>query len=216
MSVFDDIFKENFHINSPFSNPRASSWVKYTCSTRKSRGSYTSMRCCSRGIIQGLHARIYTTSLESSDWLLIEQSRTQSHSTMALGTRLLIELLSTSFPGLQCEDVLLWKIILQNILVHTRIIKIQMLNCYCQLSSSVIFRQYGVSQSECKIDRPKTRASSCLASSSHWSPGNEVELLFRILVPRAHLTRGQRSATRGSGQIHIKLASDWPQRRLLF
>ena len=30
-----------------------------------------------------------------------------------------------------------------------------MLNCYCQLSSSVIFRQYGVSQSECKIDRPK-------------------------------------------------------------
>jgi hypothetical protein len=49
---------------------------------------------------------------------------------------------------------------LQNILVHrTRIIKIQMLNCYCQeycqLSSSVIFRQYGVSQSECKIDRPR-------------------------------------------------------------
>jgi hypothetical protein len=29
------------------------------------------------------------------------------------------------------------------------------LNCYCQLSSSVIFRQYGVSQSECKIDRPR-------------------------------------------------------------
>ena len=53
------------------------------------------------------------------------------------------------------ENVLLWKIILQNILVHTRIIKIQMLNCYCQLSSSVIFRQYGVSQSECKIDRPR-------------------------------------------------------------
>ena len=37
----------------------------------------------------------------------------------------------------------------------SRIIKIQMLNCYCQLSSSVIFRQYGVSQSECKIDRPR-------------------------------------------------------------
>jgi hypothetical protein len=53
------------------------------------------------------------------------------------------------------ENVLLWKIILQNILVHTRIIKIQMLNCYCQLSSSVIFRQYGVSQSECRIDRPR-------------------------------------------------------------
>ena len=49
------------------------------------------------------------------------------------------------------ENVLL----LQNILVHTRIIKIQMLNCYCQLSSSVIFGQYGVSQSECKIDRPR-------------------------------------------------------------
>ena len=30
-----------------------------------------------------------------------------------------------------------------------------MLNCYCQLSSSVIFRQYGVSQSEYKIDRPR-------------------------------------------------------------
>ena len=30
-----------------------------------------------------------------------------------------------------------------------------MLNCYCKLSSSVIFRQYGVSQSECKIDRPR-------------------------------------------------------------
>ena len=30
-----------------------------------------------------------------------------------------------------------------------------MLNCYCQLSSSVIFRQYGVSQSESKIDRPR-------------------------------------------------------------
>ena len=38
----------------------------------------------------------------------------------------------------------------------------------------------------------------------------------RILVPRALLTRGQRTATRGSGQIHIKLASDWLQRRLLF
>jgi hypothetical protein len=57
------------------------------------------------------------------------------------------------------ENVLLWKIILQNILAHTRIIKIhyiiKMLNCYCQLSSSVIFRQYGVSHSECKIDRPR-------------------------------------------------------------
>ena len=40
-----------------------------------------------------------------------------------------------------------------------RRIKIQMLNCYCQLSSSVIFRQYGVSQSECKIDRPRSGLS---------------------------------------------------------
>ena len=39
---------------------------------------------------------------------------------------------------------------------------------------------------------------------------------FRILVPRALLTRGQPSATRGSGQIHIKLASDWPQRNIWF
>ena len=37
-----------------------------------------------------------------------------------------------------------------------------------------------------------------------------------ILVPRALLTRGQQSATRGSGQIHIKLASDWPQRNIWF
>ena len=46
------------------------------------------------------------------------------------------------------------------------------------LSSSVIFRQYGVSQSECKIDRPRLEnragrpcvrgwASSSLPSSSH-------------------------------------------------
>jgi hypothetical protein len=112
-----------------------------------------------------------------------------------------------------------------------------MLNCYCQLSSSVIFRQYGVSQSECKIDRPrpglpqsrtqsnacararmalalgcdwfnvhadktgtpKLRGSGCqfpqsqchpsprtgialgtrMASSSHWSPGNEVGAIHR-------------------------------------
>ena len=42
---------------------------------------------------------------------------------------------------------------------HTRTHKnhknTKMLNCYCQLSSSVIFGQYGVSQSECKIDRPR-------------------------------------------------------------
>ena len=43
-----------------------------------------------------------------------------------------------------------------------------------------------------------------------------VLLFYVILVPRALLTRGQPSATRGSGQIHIKLASDWPQRNIWF
>ena len=41
-----------------------------------------------------------------------------------------------------------------------------MLNCYCQLST--IFRQYGVSQSECKIDRPRPGLSRLE------SPGNKV------------------------------------------
>ena len=55
------------------------------------------------------------------------------------------------------ENVLFRKIILQNILVHTRIIKIQMLNCYivnCQVQL-FLDNNYGVSQSECKIDRPR-------------------------------------------------------------
>ena len=43
-----------------------------------------------------------------------------------------------------------------------------------------------------------------------------VRGIYIILVPRALLTRGQQSATRGSGQIHIKLASDWPQRNIWF
>ena len=49
-------------------------------------------------------------------------------------------------------------------------------------------------------------------------PGYEVEFSCDgvILVPRALLTRGQPTATRGSGQIHIKLASDWPQRNIWF
>ena len=46
--------------------------------------------------------------------------------------------------------------------------------------------------------------------------GTRLNWSIIILVPRALLTRGQRTATRGSGQIHIKLASDWLQRRLLF
>ena len=45
---------------------------------------------------------------------------------------------------------------------------------------------------------------------------NSLERSEAILVPRALLTRGQPSATRGSGQIHIKLASDWPQRNIWF
>ena len=44
----------------------------------------------------------------------------------------------------------------------------------------------------------------------------ECVYIYIILVPRALLTRGQPSATRGSGQIHIKLASDWPQRNIWF
>ena len=51
----------------------------------------------------------------------------------------------------------------------------------------------------------------------HYVTEIEFSLGFAdILVPRALLTRGQPSATRGSGQIHIKLASDWPQRNIWF
>ena len=49
-----------------------------------------------------------------------------------------------------------------------------MLNCYCQLSSSVIFRQYGVSQSEYKIDRPRPglpRVSPRLLTLKPWERG---------------------------------------------
>ena len=55
--------------------------------------------------------------------------------------------------------------------------KIQMLNCYCQLSSSVIFRQYGVSQSECKIDRPRP-------GLPRLSPRPHTEALGTRLVPK--------------------------------
>ena len=51
-----------------------------------------------------------------------------------------------------------------------------MLNCYCQLSSSVIFRQYGVSQSECKIDRPRPGLPRV-------SPRPHTEALGTGLVP---------------------------------
>jgi hypothetical protein len=40
--------------------------------------------------------------------------------------------------------------------------------CYYQLSSSAIFRQYGVSQSECKIDRHRP-------GLSRLAPGNEID-----------------------------------------
>ena len=46
-----------------------------------------------------------------------------------------------------------------------------MLNCYCQLSSSVIFRQYGVSQSECKIDRPRPGLSRLGLIRKPWERG---------------------------------------------
>ena len=55
--------------------------------------------------------------------------------------------------------------------------------------------------------------SVCI-TTSRW--GRQCITTSRILVPRALLTRGQPSATRGSGQIHIKLASDWPQRNIWF
>ena len=74
-------------------------------------------------------------------------------------------------------------VLLDKTLVHTRIIKIQMLNCYCQLSSSVIFRQYGVSQSECKIDRPRPGLPRV---SPTWNDksGGEIEenVLFTLQV----------------------------------
>ena len=41
----------------------------------------------------------------------------------------------------------------------------------CQLSSSVIFRQYGVSQSECKIDRP--RPNLVPRAIVEWKPLND-------------------------------------------
>jgi hypothetical protein len=48
------------------------------------------------------------------------------------------------------------------------------------------------------------------------APGDEADHYICIIVPRAFLTRGQPSATRGSGRIHIKLASDWPRRNIWF
>ena len=53
---------------------------------------------------------------------------------------------------------------------------------------------------ERRLERVKAR-------KDHWVRFN-VSVMVKagaILVPRALLTRGQRSATRGSGQIHIKL-----------
>ena len=68
-----------------------------------------------------------------------------------------------------------------------------MLNCYCQLSSSVIFRQYGVSQSECKIDRPRpglprvspgphTEALGTRLGPSFWNPKSTTDLESGIQV----------------------------------
>ena len=69
----------------------------------------------------------------------------------------------------------------KHILVHTRIIKIQMLNCYCQLSSSVIFRQICVSQSECKIDRPRPGLSRLSPRPHMKALGTRLVLSFTTL-----------------------------------
>jgi hypothetical protein len=100
------------------------------------------------------------------------------------------------------ENVLLWKIIFQNILVHTRIIKIQMLNCYCQLSSSVIFRQYCVSQSEWKIDRPRPGLPRV-------SPRPHTEALGTRLLP---LLSQSRSPSMPVRRLRVSIAlekSNW-------
>jgi hypothetical protein len=66
-----------------------------------------------------------------------------------------------------------------------------MLNCYCQLSSSVIFRQYGVSKSECKIDRPRP-------GLSRLSPRPHTKALgMRLITGKTHFF----------GQIPVKLRS---------
>ena len=51
-----------------------------------------------------------------------------------------------------------------------------MLNCYCQLSSSAIFRQYGVSQLECKIDRPGPGLSRLSPGPHMQALGTRLEL----------------------------------------
>ena len=63
-----------------------------------------------------------------------------------------------------------------------------MLNCYCQLSSSVIFRQYGVSQSECKIDRPRPGLSR-LAPRPH-TKALGTRLIYN--AEREHLSCGRK------------------------
>jgi hypothetical protein len=77
------------------------------------------------------------------------------------------------------EHFLLWKIILQNIYSYTTIIKyicwIVIVNCQVLL----FFRQYGVSQSEWKIDRPRPGRSR-LSPRPHtkaliWSHGLDTK-----------------------------------------
>jgi hypothetical protein len=70
-----------------------------------------------------------------------------------------------------------------------------MLNCYCQLSSSVIFRQYGVSQSECKIDRPRP-------GLTRLSPRPHTEALGTRL--RFPCIKFQEKRTRIVNQFHAK------------
>jgi hypothetical protein len=58
-----------------------------------------------------------------------------------------------------------------------------MLNCYCQLSSSVIFRQYGVSQSECKIDRPRPGLPRVSPRPHTEALGTRLGYMFFIVIP---------------------------------
>ena len=61
---------------------------------------------------------------------------------------------------------------------------VDMLNCYCQLSSSTIFRQYGVSQTECKIDRPGPGLSRLSPCPHTKALGTRLELENRLALDK--------------------------------
>ena len=96
-----------------------------------------------------------------------------------------------------------------------------MLSCYCQLSSSVIFRQYGVSQSECKIDRPRPGLSRVSPRPHTKALGTRLTYCTN-LVPRAC---DPREGIEGSGiiryrkprilaKIELRIPFQWPIRFL--